>query len=184
MVQINFATREVQCKVVYYGPAQSGKTANLQAIHDKAPAQVHGNLTRLATDTDRTLFFDFLPLDLGALAGIRTKVQLYGVPYIETQNAVRVLVLEGVDAVVFVADSDRSRLIHNVEALRNLEENLGRLGRSIDEVPLIFQWNKSGCPDAVPPAELEQALNSSDPAAPVQERMDALRDLMREIEYV
>jgi len=161
MVQINFATREVQCKVVYYGPAQSGKTANLQSIHDKAPAQVHGNLTRLATDTDRTLFFDFLPLDLGALAGIRTKVQLYGVPYIETQNAVRVLVLEGVDAVVFVADSDRSRLIHNVEALRNLEENLGRLGRSIDEVPLIFQWNKSGCPDAVPPAELEQALNST-----------------------
>ena len=161
MVQINFATREVQCKVVYYGPARSGKTANLQSIHDKAPAHVHGNLTRLATDTDRTLFFDFLPLDLGALAGIRTKVQVYGVPYIESQNAVRVLVLEGVDAIVFVADSSRSRLIQNVEALRNLEENLGRLGRSIEEIPLVFQWNKSDCDDAVPPAELDQALNAT-----------------------
>jgi signal recognition particle receptor subunit beta len=160
MVQINFATREVQCKVVYYGPARAGKTANLQSIHDKAPAHVHGNLTRLATDTDRTLFFDFLPLDLGPLAGIRTKVQLYGVPYIDSQNAVRVLVLEGVDAIVFVADSSRARLLQNVEALRNLEENLGRVGRSIDEIPLVFQWNKSDSDDAVPAAELDQALNA------------------------
>ena len=110
MVQINFAKSEVQCKVVYYGPAQSGKTANLAAVRARMPDSATGALTTLATDTHRTLFFDFLPLNLGRVAGINTKIHLYGVPWQENQNAVRVLVLEGVDGIVFVADRERSKL--------------------------------------------------------------------------
>ena len=159
MVQINFAKREVQCKVVYYGPARSGKTANLRSVHDRTPETVRGKLTSMATDTNRTLFFDFLPLDLGNVAGIRTKIHLYAVPYIDRQNAMRLLVLEGVDGIVFVADASRARLEENREALENLRENLRALGREIDDVPLVWQFNKSDLPDALPIAELNQALN-------------------------
>jgi len=159
MVQINFAKREVQCKVVYYGPARSGKTANLRSVHDRTPETVRGKLTSMATDTNRTLFFDFLPLDLGNVAGIHTKIHLYAVPYIDRQNAMRLLVLEGVDGVVFVADASRTRREENREALGNLRENLRALGREIDDVPLVWQFNKSDLPDALPVAELNQALN-------------------------
>jgi len=159
MVQINFAKREVQCKVVYYGPARSGKTANLRSVHDRTPETVRGTLTSIATDTDRTLFFDFLPLDLGIVAGIRTKIHLYAVPYIERRNAMRLLVLEGVDGVIFVADASRQRLDDNRKALENLRENLRSLSREIEDVPLVWQFNKSDLPDALSLADLNQALN-------------------------
>ncbi|MGQ0614364.1 MAG: GTP-binding protein [Planctomycetaceae bacterium] len=159
MVQINFAKGEVQCKVVYYGPSCSGKTANLRMIHEKAPAHVRGALTSIATDAERTLFFDFLPLDLGVVAGTKTRVHLYAVPWIERHNALRILVLEGVDAVVFVADSSRNRLADNIAAVENLRENLGHLGRGLDELPIVFQWNKSDAADAMPEDELERELN-------------------------
>ena len=143
MVQINFAKREVQCKVVYYGPARSGKTANLRSIHERTPKKVCGALTSIATDTDRTLFFDFLPLNLGPMAGIGTKINLYAVPYLANQNATRLLVLEGTDGIVFVADSSTAELTENIEALANLRENLAELGRELEDIPIVFQWNNA-----------------------------------------
>lgn len=161
MAQINFAKGEVQCKVVYYGPAQSGKTANLRTIHARSPAHVRGQLTSISTDGDRTLFFDFLPLNLGKVAGVQTKINLYAVPYIEGQNALRLLVLEGADGIVFVANSSRGAIDANREAMSNLRENLATVGREFDDVPLVFQWNMSDAEDALSPAEMEQALDSA-----------------------
>ena len=158
MVQINFAKGEVQCKIVFYGPACSGKTENLRAIHERSPEGVRGQLTTIATDTNRTLFFDFLPLVLGDVAGIKTKVQLYAIPYKEQQNALRVLVLQGVDGVVFVADSAASH-VENKKALHNLRDNLAGLGRELSEIPLVFQWNKTDQPNCHPAGDLENALN-------------------------
>jgi len=162
MVQINFAKREVQCKVVYYGPARSGKTATLRCIHEKAPISVRGFLTSIATDAERTLFFDFLPLDLGEVASIRTKIHLYSVPFIDHQNASRLLVLDGVDGVVFVADSDPARQQENADALRNLEENLKSLGRELGDLPLVFQWNRRDVPGAAPVETMRAALGGLD----------------------
>lgn len=159
MVQINFAKGEVQCKVVYYGPARSGKTANLRSIHERSPEHVRGTLTTIATDTDRTLFFDYLPLNLGNVAGIGTKINLYAVPYIERQNATRLLVLEGIDGIVFVVDSVRAKLNQNIEALANLRHNVKELGRDLSDIPLVFQWNKSDAPDALAETELSTLLN-------------------------
>jgi len=159
MVQINFAKREVQCKVVYYGPPMSGKTANLRQIHDRSPERVRGTLTTIATDTNRTLFFDFLPLNLGLVGNVRAKINLYAIPYIESQNAMRLLVLEGVDGVVFVADSAPSMQRANLAALENLHENLNHLGRDLREIPLVFQWNKRDLKEAVEVEEMEQLLN-------------------------
>jgi signal recognition particle receptor subunit beta len=159
MVQINFARSEVQCKVAYYGPAQSGKTANLRSIHERSPERVRGQLTTISTDTDRTLFFDYLPLNLGHVAGIEAKINIYAVPYIEGQNAVRSLVLEGTDGIVFVASSERDQLNQNREALDNLRKNLVSQGRDLGEIPLVFQWNKTDSPDALSPGELDAALN-------------------------
>jgi signal recognition particle receptor subunit beta len=158
MVQINFAKGEVQCKIVYYGPACAGKTANLHAIHGQAPAHVRGALTTIATDTNRTLFFDFLPLNLGSVAGIQTKLQLYAVPYKENQNSLRVLVLQGVDGLVFVADCSKSHL-ENRNAFTNLQDNLRALGRDPRSIPIVFQWNKSDLPNVHAAAEMNQALN-------------------------
>jgi signal recognition particle receptor subunit beta len=149
----------VQCKVVYYGPARSGKTAHLRSIHANTPERIRGSLTTIATDTDRTLFFDFMPLELGDVAGVRTRVHLYGIPYIDNQNSLRTLVLQGADGVVFVADSRRDRIEANVEALENLRENLRLLGREPAEVPLVFAWNKSDAEDAMDAAALGRALN-------------------------
>jgi len=159
MVQINFAKREVQCKVVYYGPEFSGKTTNLRQIHDRSPPKVRGTLTSIATDTDRTLFFDFLPLDLGPIGNIRAKINLYAIPYLEGQNALRLLVLEGVDGLVFVADSAPERMHENRDALENLHRNINHLGRDIREIPIVFQWNKRDHPQAVAPEELAADLN-------------------------
>jgi signal recognition particle receptor subunit beta len=159
MVQINFAKREVQCKVVYYGPSMSGKTANLRQIHDRSPEKVRGALTTISTDTERTLFFDFLPLNLGLIANVRAKINLYAVPYNEENNSLRLLVLEGVDGIVFVADSGPNRIRANLAALENLHENVARLGRDPNEIPLVFQWNKRDLKTAVEVQELAHALN-------------------------
>jgi len=159
MAQINFAKGEVQCKIVYYGPAESGKTANLRTIHERSPERIRGKLTTIATDTNRTLFFDFLPLNLGKVANIRTKLNLYAVPYIDGRNTLRVLVLEGVDGIVFVADARKERLEANREALANLRANLVELGRDPDEVPIVFQANKMDLEGAVEAARLADALD-------------------------
>jgi signal recognition particle receptor subunit beta len=164
MAQINFAKGEVQCKVVYYGPAESGKTANLRSIHELSPERIRGKLTTIATDANRTLFFDFLSLNLGKVANIRTKINIYAVPYIAGRNALRILVLEGVDGIVFVADAARSRLDANREALANLRENLEQLGRDQNEIPIVFQANKMDAEDAMPASELAWALDLTDAA--------------------
>ncbi|MBN2492141.1 MAG: hypothetical protein JXQ29_14940 [Planctomycetes bacterium] len=159
MVQINFALREVNCKIVYYGPGMSGKTTNLEIVHKKAPEENKGELTSIATEGDRTLFFDFMPLDLGNVAGMRTKFQLYTVPGQVYYNSTRKLVLQGADGIIFVADSSRAKLKENLESWNNLEENLREYGKNLREVPTVVQWNKRDLPDAMEKAELEEKLN-------------------------
>jgi signal recognition particle receptor subunit beta len=159
MVQINFANKEIQCKVVYYGPGMSGKTTNLEVVHKKAPAGAKGDLTSIATEGDRTLFFDFMPLDLGNIAGIKTKFQLYTVPGQVYYNSTRKLVLQGVDGIVFVADSQSDKIEENLEALENLKANLREYGRDLESIPVVFQWNKRDLPTALPVEELERRLN-------------------------
>ncbi len=162
MVQINFATREVSCKVVYYGPGLCGKTTNLQQVHDKAPSGSRGSLTSIATEGDRTLFFDFMPLELGTVAGMKTKFQLYTVPGQVYYNATRKIVLEGVDGIVFVADSSAERMEANKDSWENLKENLKEYGLHIDHVPLVLQFNKRDLPDAVPTEKMDAELNGLD----------------------
>ncbi|NUN53080.1 MAG: GTPase, partial [Planctomycetaceae bacterium] len=159
MVQINFALKEVNCKVVFYGPGKSGKTTNLEMVHKNAPANARGDLTSIATEGDRTLFFDFMPLDLGTIAGMKTKFQLYTVPGQVYYNSTRKLVLQGCDGVIFVADSSRAKLAENIESLKNLEENLAEYGKKLSEVPFVLQWNKRDAADAMPPEELDKELN-------------------------
>jgi signal recognition particle receptor subunit beta len=159
MVQINFANKEIQCKIVYYGPGMSGKTTNLEVVHKKAPAGSKGELTSIATEGDRTLFFDFMPLDLGNIAGIKTKFQLYTVPGQVYYNSTRKLVLQGVDGIVFVVDSQAEKLEDNIESLENLKANLREYGRDIDSIPVVFQWNKRDLPTALPVETLQQKLN-------------------------
>ena len=159
MVQINFAQRTVNAKIVYYGPGMSGKTTNLEVIHQRAPSNNRGELTSISTDGDRTLFFDFMPLDLGTVAGMRTCFQIYTVPGQVYYNSTRKLVLQGVDGVVFVADSSASMQEENLESMKNLEENLAEYGRNLDDLPLVIQYNKRDLPDAMTVEELEQLLN-------------------------
>ncbi len=158
MAQINFAKGEVQCKVVYYGPAESGKTENLRAIFAGTPDSVRGQLTTIATDANRTLFFDFLPLNLGKVATIRTKINVYAVPYIEGHDALRVLVLEGADGIVFVADARKEKLEANRVALSNLKSDLAKIGRDIEEIPFVFQANKMDLEGAIDAKRLAGAL--------------------------
>lgn len=159
MVQINFALREVNCKVVYYGPGMSGKTTNLEIVHKKAPEANKGELTSIATEGDRTLFFDFMPLDLGTIAGMRTRFQLYTVPGQVYYNSTRKLVLQGVDGIVFVADSSESKMEENLESLENLKNNLAEYGKDIREIPLVLQYNKRDLPDALSVEALNAKLN-------------------------
>lgn len=159
MVQINFAQRQVNAKVVYYGPGMSGKTTNLEVVHQRAPSGNRGDLTSISTDGDRTLFFDFMPLDLGTVAGMRTCFQIYTVPGQVYYNSTRKLVLQGVDGVVFVADSSAAMVEENLESLRNLEENLREYGKSLATMPHVIQYNKRDLPDALPVEELNQLLN-------------------------
>jgi len=159
MVSINYALREISCKIVYYGPGLSGKTTNLQFVHGKAPEKARGELISLATEADRTLYFDFLPLDVGQIAGFATKFQLYTVPGQVFYNATRRLVLRGVDGLVFVADSQASKMDENIESLNNMYDNLQECGIDADTMPLVFQWNKRDIPDILPVETLAAALN-------------------------
>src|SRR5262245_47637425 len=159
MVQINFALREVNCKIVFYGPGLSGKTTNLEIVHEKAPEANKGELTSIATEGDRTLFFDFMPLDLGTIAGMRTRFQLYTVPGQVYYNSTRKLVLQGVDGVVFVADSSESKMEENLESLENLKNNLAEYGKDIRELPVVIQYNKRDLPDALSVEALNARLN-------------------------
>jgi signal recognition particle receptor subunit beta len=158
---VNYATREITCKIVYYGPGRSGKTTNLHYIHGQVPSSRKGQLVSLATQTDRTLFFDFLPIDLGMISGFSTRFQLYTVPGQVYYETTRRLVLQGADGVVFVADSQRRQLQENIESLQDLHANLAAQGVDARTVPLVMQYNKQDLPPelihSVP--ELEEALN-------------------------
>jgi signal recognition particle receptor subunit beta len=159
MVLFNYATREITAKIVYYGPGLCGKTTNLQFIYDSLPSNNKSKMLSLATKTDRTLFFDFLPLDLGKIRGMRTKLQLYTVPGQVYYNSTRQLVLKGADGIVFVADSQDFALDANLESMQNLEDNLKRQGVRIREIPLVMQYNKRDLPNALPVAELDKDVN-------------------------
>jgi len=159
MSSINFATREISCKIVYYGPGLSGKTTNLQVIHQKIPREKKTEMVSLATEGDRTLFFDFLPLNLGDIKGFKTKFQLYTVPGQVYYNSTRKVVLRGVDGVVFVADSQRSRMAENLESLQNLRQNLSEYGLNLDEIPFVLQYNKRDMENIFTLEELNAQLN-------------------------
>ncbi len=159
MATINYGYREINCKIVYYGPGMSGKTTNLEIIHEKVPATSRGKLTSLATKTDRTLFFDLLPLDLGTIKGFKTKFQLYTVPGQVYYNATRKLVLRGADGVVFIADAQADRMEDNIESLDNLKENLAEHGIDIAANPLVLGWNKWDLPNLSSLEELNEKLN-------------------------
>jgi mutual gliding-motility protein MglA len=159
MPLINYAFKEITCKIVYYGPGAGGKTTNLHYVHSNVPAKHRGDMVSLATEQDRTLFFDFLPLDIGDVKGFKTKFQLYTVPGQVYYNATRKLVLRGVDAIVFVADSSESRLQDSIDSLRNLEDNLRELNLSLDGMPFVMQYNKRDLPDAVTLDVLRKSLN-------------------------
>ncbi len=161
---INFAAREINCKVVYYGPGLGGKTTNLQWIYDKSGDKSKGKMISLATETDRTLFFDFLPLDLGTVRGFRTRFHLYTVPGQVFYDASRKLILRGVDGVVFVADSQQERMDANIEALANLKENLIEHGYDLKTIPYVLQLNKRDLPNILSVDELKAELvNNSEP---------------------
>jgi signal recognition particle receptor subunit beta len=162
MSLVNYSTREITCKVVYYGPGRSGKTTNLQFIHAHVPDDRKGGMVSLATETDRTLFFDFLPLDLGKISGFRIRFQLYTVPGQVYYDATRKLVLQGTDGIVFVADSQPERQEENIDSFRNLHENLLEQGMDPRKLPMCLQFNKRDLPTAVPTAVLEDALNYRD----------------------
>jgi hypothetical protein len=161
---VNYSTREITCKIVYYGPGRSGKTSNLHYIYQQVPSDRKGTMVSLATQTDRTLFFDFLPLDLGSISGFTTKFQLYTVPGQVYYQATRKLVLQGADGVVFVADSQRRQFDENVESLQDLHANLAEHGLDPREVPLVLQYNKRDLPSELilPVPELRDALNFRD----------------------
>lgn len=159
MASINYHTREISCKIVYYGPGLSGKTTNLQIIHRKVPKENKSEMVSLATETDRTLFFDFLPLDLGSIKGFATKFQLYTVPGQVYYNATRKLVLRGVDGVVFVADSQRDKMPENLESLKNLEENLREYGIELRTTPFVLQYNKRDLPGIFTVEEMNAQIN-------------------------
>jgi signal recognition particle receptor subunit beta len=158
---VNFTTREITCKIVYYGPGRSGKTTNLHYIYGRVPDSRRGRMVSLATQTDRTLFFDFLPIDLGQISGFTTRFQLYTVPGQVYYNATRRLVLQGADGVVFVADSQARQLDENLESLQNLQSNLLEHGVDIRTLPLALQYNKQDLPRELilQPIELDDALN-------------------------
>ena len=158
MSTINFSAREINFKIVYYGPGLSGKTTNLKQIYDQVPAESKGEMVSLATEDERTLFFDFLPLDLGKVNGFKTRFHLYTVPGQVFYNSSRKLILRGVDGIVFVADSAPDRLRANAESLRNLRENLREYNLRLADVPHVIQVNKRDLPDAIPMEMLRQVL--------------------------
>jgi signal recognition particle receptor subunit beta len=158
MTFINYASREINCKIVYYGPGLCGKTTNLQYIYDSTSPQAKGKLISLATETDRTLFFDFMPLELGTVRGFKTRFHLYTVPGQVYYDASRKLILKGVDGVVFVADSQEERMDANIESLENLDENMKSQGYDLMQVPYVLQLNKRDLPSAMPVQDLTAEL--------------------------
>jgi len=159
MSMINYASREINCKIVYSGPGLGGKTTNLEHVYGKVSPDTRGKLISLATETERTLFFDFLPVDLGTIRGFRTRFHLYTVPGQVYYNASRKLILKGVDGVVFVADSQTERMEANMESMQNLYDNMAEHGYDITRMPFVIQYNKRDLPNAAPLAELQAALN-------------------------
>ncbi len=155
---INYVAREINCKIVYYGPGLGGKTTNLQCIYEMTSPENKGKMISLATETERTLFFDFLPIDLGQIRGFRTRFHLYTVPGQVFYDASRKLILKGVDGVVFVADSQEERLDANLESLSNLEENLKEQGFDLARIPYVLQLNKRDLPNVVPAGQLQKVL--------------------------
>ncbi len=159
MSMINYASREINCKVVYYGSGLGGKTTNLEYVYSRVSPDTKGKMISLATETERTLFFDFLPIDLGEIRGFRTRFHLYTVPGQVYYNASRRLILKGVDGLIFVADSQRSRLEANIEAMHNLYENMESYGYDVEIIPFIIQYNKRDLPDTMSIEELRSVLN-------------------------
>ena len=156
---INYSSREINCKIVYYGPGLCGKTTNLQYIYNKTNPEAKGKMISLATETERTLFFDFLPLSLGEIRGFKTRFHLYTVPGQVFYDASRKLILKGVDGVVYVGDSQMERMEANIESLENLRTNLAEQGYSLDKLPYVVQYNKRDLPNAIQMSELEETLN-------------------------
>jgi hypothetical protein len=159
MSMINYASREINCKLVYYGPGLGGKTTNLEHVYNRVAPETRGKLISLATENERTLFFDFLPVDLGTIRGFKTRFHLYTVPGQVYYNASRRLILKGVDGLVFVADSQAERMDANIAALENLYENLADYGYDAADLPVVLQWNKRDLSTAVPIDELRRQLN-------------------------
>ena len=156
---INYNAKEIHCKIVYYGPSLGGKTTNVQYIFHKSQNDEKSELTELPGDLERTLFFDFLPLEVGDIRGFKTRFHLYSVPGQVVYDASRKLILKGLDGVVFVADSQAERMEENLQALDNLKTNLEMQGYDINKIPLVFQYNKRDLPNALPVSELRTALN-------------------------
>lgn len=159
MSMINYASREINCKIVYYGPGLGGKTTNLEYVFNKVNPETRGKLISLATETERTLFFDFLPVDLGSVKGFKTRFHLYTVPGQVYYNASRRLILKGVDGVVFVSDSTAARMDANIASLQNLYENLAEYGHDPGSLPMVIQYNKRDLPGATSVEELRRELN-------------------------
>lgn len=161
MPVVNYTSRELTCKIVYYGPGRSGKTTNLSYVYDRTPDSRRGSMVSLATHNERTLFFDFLPLDLGRISGFSTRFQLYTVPGQIYYRSTRKLVLQGADGVVFVADSQRRQLDENIQSLRDMHEVLAEQGVDVRSLPLVLQYNKQDLPAdlILTPQELDEALN-------------------------
>ena len=159
MSMINYASREINCKIVYYGPGLGGKTTNLEHVYGKVQPDTRGKLISLATETERTLFFDFLPVDLGTIRGFKTRFHLYTVPGQVYYNASRKLILKGVDGIVFVGDSQVERMEANQEAMQNLYDNMAEYGYDLTTMPFLIQYNKRDLPNAASIRELQAALN-------------------------
>jgi len=166
MSMINYASREINCKLVYYGPGLGGKTTNLEHVYTKVSPNARGKMISLATETERTLFFDFLPVDLGTIRGFKTRFHLYTVPGQVYYNASRKLILKGVDGVVFVADSQLERMEANIEAMQNLYDNMAQQGYDLTKTPFMVQYNKRDLPNAGSIAQLQESLN---PGWPVED---------------
>ena len=159
MSMINYASREINCKIVYYGPGLGGKTTNLEHVYGKVTPDTRGKLISLATETERTLFFDFLPVDLGSIRGFKTRFHLYTVPGQVYYNASRKLILKGVDGIVFVGDSQLERMEANQEAMQNLYDNMAEYGYDLTKMPFVIQYNKRDLPNAAPIKDLQAAMN-------------------------
>ncbi len=156
---INYNAKEIHCKIVYFGPSLGGKTTNIQWVYHKTQNNEKSDIFSLPTDVERTLFFDFLPIEIGDIRGFKTRFHLYTVPGQVVYDASRKLIMKGLDGVIFVADSQKERMEENLQSLKNLETNLTQHGYDINEIPMVFQYNKRDLPGALPINELRSSLN-------------------------